>query len=79
MTQIPNPVESLWDDLLSSEPDLIRAAYASLDAATQRAVIAHLQRMRDEEDWHPLQQASARAALAVLEAPEKPSTGNPVR
>ncbi|HEY3343636.1 MAG TPA: hypothetical protein VGJ97_01845 [Anaerolineaceae bacterium] len=75
MIQTPNPFERFWEEILSSDPDLIRVAYASLDADTQQAVILHLRRMAEEEGWHSLQQASARAALTVLEDLDHPITG----
>jgi hypothetical protein len=66
MTQPTNPIENFWDGILSSEPELIQQAFASLDPQTQIAVLAHLRRMVSEEGWHPAQQASARAALDAI-------------
>lgn len=61
-----DPLEQIWDGLLSREPEQIRAAYAGLDPASQRVVIAHLKRMANEPDWHPEQRISALTALAAL-------------
>jgi hypothetical protein len=61
-----DPLEVLWNDLLSRETDKISAAYASLDAASRRSVIEHLRRMISEPDWHPEQRTSAQIALEVL-------------
>ncbi len=61
-----DPLEKLWDQLLSRSPERIRSAFASLDEPSQQAVIAHLQRMASEAGWHPEQVISARAALDAL-------------
>jgi len=67
MSNIPtDPVEQFWDGLLSRRPERIRAVFIPLDPATRQAVLAHLQRMVTEKDWHPQQRASARAALKVI-------------
>jgi hypothetical protein len=63
-----DPLESLWERLLSREPDLVRQAYQGLEEAERRAVSAHLERMASEPGWQPEQRASARAALAALES-----------
>ena len=60
-------LEAIWDDLLSGQPERVRAAYGSLTEPEQKAVYKHLQRMADEPGWQPEQQLSARAALRVLE------------
>jgi hypothetical protein len=61
-----DPVELFWESLLSRDPDQIRAAWNSIDRATQKQVLLHLQDMAENEDWHPEQRASAQAALKVL-------------
>jgi hypothetical protein len=59
-------LEVLWNDLLSRKPELIRAAFASLDTPNQEDVLAHLQRMVSEAGWQPEQRASAKAAIQAL-------------
>jgi hypothetical protein len=68
-------LEIFWDNLLSSQPEQIRAAFASLPPADQPAILAHLQRMAGEPGWHPAQRAAARAALEALgqPLPERPA------
>lgn len=69
MTYEPlDPLEIIWDGLLSREPDLIRTTYAALDPGSQREALGHLRKMATEPDWHPEQRISALAALAALEA-----------
>lgn len=62
-----DPIEDLWDGLLSRQPELVRAAFSSLDLAERSAVLAHLQRIVSEAGWHPEQRLSAQAALDALE------------
>lgn len=66
-----NSDEIFWENLLSRQPRLIRAAYKILDAETQAAVIAHLRVMTTEEGWHLEQVKSARAALDFIAAFEE--------
>ena len=66
MTNPPNPLEIVWDALLSRQPAQVQAAYAALDPASQQVVLAHLRRMTTEPGWHPEQIQSAQAALAAL-------------
>ena len=61
-----NWLASVWDGILSRQPEQIRQTYAALDAASQREVQNHLKRMATEEGWLPAQVESARAALAAL-------------
>jgi hypothetical protein len=63
----PEQLEVLWNDLLSRQPELIRAAFDSLDKPTQKAVFSHLQRMVNEDGWQSEQRASAKAAIRALE------------
>jgi hypothetical protein len=63
----PEHLEVLWNDLLSRQPELIRAAFDSLDKPTQKTVLTHLQRMVSEAGWQPEQLASAKAAIHTLE------------
>jgi hypothetical protein len=66
MDDIERETERFWDSLLSRQPDLVREAFADLDAETQQAVVAHLRRMTSEEGWHPEQVLSAEAALSAI-------------
>ncbi|MBN2086110.1 MAG: hypothetical protein JW748_12900 [Anaerolineales bacterium] len=66
MTETLDP-ELLWSRLLSGEPDLIRAAWESLDAAGREGVRRHLQTMAEEPGWQPGQRQAARSALDCLE------------
>jgi NADH:ubiquinone oxidoreductase subunit E len=61
------PLEILWNALLSRQPDIIREVYFGLDEDSRSSVLAHLKAMANEEGWHPEQVLSARAALAALE------------
>lgn len=61
-----NSDEIFWENLLSRQPRLIRAAYKILDTETQAAVIAHLRVMTTEEGWHPEQIKSAQTALDFI-------------
>jgi len=63
----PDQLEEVWDNLLSRQPELIRAAFASLNPPNQKAVITHLNRMISETGWQPEQQVSAKAAIQALE------------
>ncbi len=64
--------EIIWEDILSQEPDRVRAAFRSLDAGEQRAVRRHLQKMVSEEGWLEVQQISARAALEAIQTISRP-------
>jgi len=55
-----------WEEMLSRQPQRIRAAYLALDGEAQQAVLAHLRRMTSEPDWHPAQVESATIALQVI-------------
>ncbi|OGN98782.1 MAG: hypothetical protein A2Z71_00405 [Chloroflexi bacterium RBG_13_50_21] len=66
MNKKHDTLDRLWDNLLSRQPDLIRAAFASLDPADQNAVLAHLHRMVSEAGWQPGQRTSAKAAEKAL-------------
>jgi hypothetical protein len=58
--------EAIWGELLSRQPERIRAAALGLTDEGREAVIAHLRRMASEEGWAEGQRASARAALGAL-------------
>jgi len=59
-------LESLWDKILSRDPEMIRLAYYTLDHQSRSAVLAHLQNMSTGAGWHPEQRVSAHAALKVI-------------
>ena len=59
-------LEKLWEEILSRQPDRIRAAYNALTVEDQAAVAAHLKRMASEEGWQPVQIESAQVALHAL-------------
>jgi len=61
-----NPLELLWDQLLSRQPELVRKAYSELALPEQQAVRQHLERMLNEPGWHPEQRLSARVAIQAL-------------
>jgi hypothetical protein len=69
MNGTPDPLEVLWDNLLSRQPDRVRLAFDSLDTDGKKTVLAHLHRMASESGWHPEQRDSAIAALQALENP----------
>jgi hypothetical protein len=60
-------LESLWNDLLSRQPERIWEAFNSLDAANKQIVLAHLQNMVSESGWQAEQRVSAKAALQALQ------------
>jgi len=59
-------LETLWDDLLSSQPERVQAAFTALDAPEQQVVLIHLQKMVSESGWQPEQRISAQAALSAI-------------
>ncbi len=59
-------LETLWDALLSRQPDKIKNAYGGLQAEEKEEILAHLKRMSEEPGWHPEQRRSAQAALIAL-------------
>lgn len=65
-TSQPNDLEVLWDQLLSREPEKIQNAFQRMTVQEQRAVLAHLERMINEPDWHPEQRVSAQAAIKAI-------------
>ena len=61
-----DPLEILWDNLLSCQPDRVRATFTNLTPSEKKIVLDHLNRMASEPGWHPEQQTSARLALSAL-------------
>lgn len=59
-------LEKVWGDLLSRDPKKIANSFASLDSESQKTVLDHLQRMLNEDGWHPEQVKSAQVAMDVL-------------
>ncbi|TLM99081.1 hypothetical protein FDZ73_22415 [bacterium] len=66
MTQGREPLEIFWDAVLSRNPEQIRTACFGLDEKERMELIAHLQRMVNEEGWHPEQRKSAQTALDTV-------------
>ena len=62
-----DPLEGLWDGLLSRAPEQVRAVFATLEPAEKQAVLVHLKHIASEPGWQPEQRASAQAALEALE------------
>lgn len=71
MTDLRDPLEIIWESLLSREPGQVREMFSSLDQASRQVVLDHLRRMASEEDWHPEQRLSAQCALAALKESSK--------
>lgn len=59
-------LEQVWDGILSREEGSIRRTYLSLDKISREVVAEHLQRMSQEDGWHPEQVTSARRAIEVI-------------
>ena len=58
--------ESIWETLLSREPDRIVTVFESLSPAEREAVLVHLEKMVSESGWQPGQRLSAQAALDAI-------------
>lgn len=66
-----DPLETIWDGLLSQDPSMIKRVYNTLNSDSQNNVLLHLQRMMSEAGWLPIQRQSAQIALDVLRPIEK--------
>ena len=66
MSQDPDELEVLWDNLLSRNPEQILEVFTALDQIQQKNVINHLIRMVNEPGWHPEQRRSAQTALDTI-------------
>lgn len=66
MTDYHGSLESVWESLLSRQPELIWEVFGSLSEEQRQAVLEHLIRMVREPGWQPEQRISAQAALDVL-------------
>ena len=67
MNKAPEQIEKIWNNLLSRQPELIKAEYNMLDTHSQKAVLDHLRCMLKEAGWQPEQRLSASAALQALD------------
>ena len=67
MDKSDRSLETLWDGLLSCQPELVRAAFLTLNSEERAMVLTHLQSMISEAGWHPEQRQSAQVALNALE------------
>ena len=61
-----DPIETLWEEILSRQTERIQAAFAALSADEKASVLDHLKQMTSEPGWHPEQIASASKALETL-------------
>ena len=59
-------LETLWEQLLSRQEDLIRLAFSNLTPESRQSILVHLHRMVIEPGWHAEQRISAQAALDAL-------------
>jgi hypothetical protein len=65
-TSSTNDPERFWAEVLSQDPDRIRAALHTLTEEDAAGVVEHLRRMVTEDGWQDGQRQRARAALAYL-------------
>lgn len=70
------PLEKMWGDLLSREPDHVVMAFEKLDPENRINVVMHLKAMVSEKGWHSEQKKSARIALKTIHSrfPEAPKS-----
>jgi hypothetical protein len=66
MDRSTNPLEVLWDKILSRQPEQIRKAFMSLRSDEQQSVLTHIKHMATDPGWHPEQRISAQAAIEAL-------------
>jgi hypothetical protein len=67
MSDFDFDLESLWEGLLSRDPQQIKNSYQTLSTQEGQSVLAHLKRMVTEPGWNAEQRVSAKAALDVLQ------------
>jgi len=72
MSTFIDPLEKLWDALLSREPQQIKRAFDALDSVSQKAVIIHLNKMATEDGWLDEQRSSACIALDAIRPKTNP-------
>jgi hypothetical protein len=63
----------IWSEILSRQPERIRAAFRNLNTQEKITVRSHLIRMTSETGWHPEQVKSASMAIEALK--DLPDTG----
>jgi hypothetical protein len=61
-------IQTLWENILSRNPDLVRTAYRALTPDEQESILAHLKRMAAEPGWHPEQALSAQVAINAIQS-----------
>ena len=59
-------LENLWNNILSRDDNRICEQFDSLSEIDQKTVWEHLNKMADEDGWHPEQVNSAMIAIAAL-------------
>ena len=58
--------EHIWENILSEDENLIRAIFPHLNEAEKETVITHLEKMANEDGWHPSQKRSSTYALSII-------------
>lgn len=66
MDRSTDPLEDLWDKILSRQPEQIRKAFMSLRSDEQQSVLTHIKHMATDPGWHPEQRIFAQAAIEAL-------------
>ena len=66
MDRSTDPLEDLWDKILSRQHEQIRKAFMSLRSDEQQSVLTHIKHMATDPDWHPEQRLSAQVAIEAL-------------
>ena len=66
LTHPMTDLDELWEALLSEDPARIRRVWEDVTDAEALAILAHLNRMRDEAGWSDAQRAAAATALQVF-------------
>jgi hypothetical protein len=64
-------LEIMWENLLSRNPERIRAAFSALTPKEQESILVHLNRMATESGWHPEQRRSAEAAVLAIKSQDE--------
>lgn len=67
MNNLDHDLERLWEELLSQQPEQVKAGFSRLQAEEQQAVLSHLAEMSTAEGWHPSQRLAAQVALEILQ------------
>jgi hypothetical protein len=66
MDRSTDPLEDLWDKILSRQSEQIRKAFMSLRSDEQQSVLTHIKHMATNPGWHLEQRISAQAAIEAL-------------